>query len=380
MHFVSYFKFDYFCDNYYNIQAMLKKIDIYIIKKFLGTYFLSILLIVCVAVVFDFTEKLDNFIAHEASAYDVITKYYMRFVPYFANLFSPLFVFISVIFFTSKMAYDSEIIAMISGGMSFKRLMRPYFISAGFIAIMIFVLGGTIIPNSNKVRFDFEDQYISSRKKDMDKDIHMELEPDVYVYVERFSSRNYTGRNFALESYKDGEMVSRITANSMRYVKKTDTWKLFSCVTRTFDGETEHIEKAATIDTTLNLVPDDLVKLKRFYETMTNRELKEHIDRQKMRGIDNYTEYVVERHRRISSPFSALVLALIGVSLSSRKVRGGSSLHIGIGFTLSFSYILFETVMSSFAVNGNADPLLAAWLPNVIYALIGVYLYVKAPK
>lgn len=359
---------------------MLKKIDIYIIKKFLGTYFLSILLIVCVAVVFDFTEKLDNFIKYEASAYDVITKYYMRFVPYFANLFSPLFVFISVIFFTSKMAYDSEIIAMISGGMSFRRLMRPYFISSGLIAVMIFILGGTIIPNSNKVRYEFEDQYISSRKRDMDKDIHMELEPGVYVYVHSFSSRSYSGRTFALETYEDGEMLSRTTADNMRYIKKTDTWQLKNCVTRTFDGEMEHIEKAAVIDTVLNLVPDDLVKMKRFYETMTNRELKEHIDRQQKRGIDNYTEYVVERHRRISTPFSALVLALIGVSLSSRKVRGGSSLHIGIGFTLSFSYILFETVMSSFAVNGSADPLVAAWTPNIIYALIGIYLYIKAPK
>jgi lipopolysaccharide export system permease protein len=380
MRFASSFKFYYFCDTKNNISAMLKKIDIYIIKKFLGTYFLSILLIVCVAVVFDFTEKLDNFIRYEASAYDVITKYYLRFIPFFANLFSPLFVFISVIIFTSKMAYDSEIIAMISGGVSFRRLMRPYFISAGLIAIMIFVLGSNVIPNSNKVRYEFEDEYVSSRKKDMDKDIHMDLEPGVYVYVERFSSRNYTGRMFSLESYEDGEMTSRITANSMRYVKKTDTWKLFTCVTRTFDGENEHIEKASVIDTTLNLVPDDLVKMKRFYETMTNRELKNHIDRQQKRGIDNYTEFVVERHRRISTPFSALVLALIGVSLSSRKVRGGSSLHIGIGFTLSFSYILFETIMSSYAVNGNVDPLLAAWLPNITYALIGLYLYVKAPK
>lgn len=380
MRFASSFKFYYFCDPYNNPFAMLKKIDIYIIKKFLGTYFLSILLIVCVAVVFDFTEKLDNFIRYEASAYDIVTKYYLRFVPYFANLFSPLFVFISVIVFTSKMAYDSEIIAMISGGVSFKRLMRPYFISAGFIAVLIFVLGSSVIPNSNKVRYEFEDEFVSSRKKDMDRDIHMELEPGVYVYVERFSSRNYTGRLFSLESYEDGKMVSRTTANSMRYVKKTETWKLFTCVTRTFDGDSEYIEKAAVIDTVLNLVPDDLVQMKRYYETMTNRELTQHINRQKKRGIDNYAEYVVERYRRISTPFSALILALIGVSLSSRKVRGGSSLHIGIGFTLSFSYILFETVMSSFAVNGNADPLLAAWLPNVIYALIGLYLYVKAPK
>lgn len=359
---------------------MLKKIDIYIIKKFLGTYFLSILLIVCIAVVFDFTEKLDDFIEHEASAYDILTKYYMRFVPYFANLFSPLFVFISVIVFTSKMAYDSEIIAMISGGASFRRLMRPYFISAAFVGGMIFVLGDTIIPNSNKVRFEFEDQFVKSRKKDMDRNIHMELSPDSYMYVERFSSRNYSGRMFSLEEFSEGQMTSRVTANSIRYIKKTDTWRLQGCLTRTFDGDQEHIVKASYIDTTLNLTPYDLIQKKRFFETMTNRELKEHIIRQKSRGIDNYTEYVVERHRRIATPFSALILALIGVALSSRKVRGGSSLHIGIGFTLSFSYILFETVMSSLAINGSADPLFAAWLPNILYAMIGIYLYIKAPK
>lgn len=359
---------------------MLKKIDIYIIKKFLGTYFLSILLIVCVAVVFDFTEKLDNFIKYDASAYDVVTKYYLRFVPFFANLFSPLFVFISVIVFTSKMAYDSEIIAMISGGVSFKRLMRPYFISAAIIAALSFVLGDTIIPNSNKVRFEFEDQYVSSRRKDMDKDIHMEISNDKYIYMQSFSSRTYTGKMFSMEDFEDGEMVSRLTAKSIRYVKNTDTWKLYDCLVREFDGDNESITKVSRMDTTINLVPDDLIKMKRFYETMTNSELSAHIARQQARGVDNYREFLVERYRRISVPISALVLTLIGVSLSSRKVRGGSSLHLGIGFTLSFTYILFGTVMTSFATNGNADPLLAAWLPNIVFAIIGVYLYVKAPK
>lgn len=359
---------------------MLKKIDFYIIKKFLGTYFLSILLIVCVAVVFDFTEKLDNFIEHEATAYDVITKYYLRFVPYFANLFSPLFVFISVIFFTSKLAYDSEITAMISGGVSFRRLMRPYLISAVFIALMSYGLGSTIIPNSNKIRYAFEDEFISSRMKDMDRDIHMELSPDLYIYVERFSSRNYTGRKFSMETFSDGEMVERLTASTITYNRKTDKWKLSNCLLRTFEEDGEQLERTARIDTTLNLKPDDLVKMKRYYETMTNRELQAHITRQQSRGVDNYTEFVVERHRRIATPFSALILTLIGVSLSSRKVRGGSSLHIGLGFTLSFSYILLDTVMFSFATNGNANPMLAAWMPNIIYALIGVYLYIRAPK
>ena len=359
---------------------MLKKIDLYIIKKFLGTYFLSILLIVCVAVVFDFTEKLDNFIKYEASASDIITDYYLRFVPYFANLFSPLFVFISVIFFTSKLAYNSEIIAMISGGVSFKRLMRPYLISAVFIALVSYALGGTVIPNSNKVRYKFEDEYVSSRKKDMDRDIHMELSPGQYIYVDRFSSRNYTGRKFSMETFEEGAMVERITASTIRYNRKTDKWKLSNCLIRTFEDDGEIIERIARIDTTLNLQPEDLVKMKRYYETMTNRELKAHIVRQQSRGIDNYTEFLVERHRRVSMPFSALILTLIGVSLSSRKVRGGSSLHIGLGFTLSFSYILLDTIMFSFATNGNANPMLAAWMPNIIYAIIGVYLYIRAPK
>lgn len=359
---------------------MLKKIDIYIIKKFLGTYFLSILLIVCIAVVFDFSEKLDNFIKYEASGGDVITKYYLRFIPYFANLFSPLFVFISVIFFTSKMAYNSEIIAMISGGISFRRLMRPYLISAVLIAFMSFMLGNTVIPNSNKVRYKFEDQYVSSKKKDLDKHIHMELEPDMYIYVQQFSSRNYSGRLFSLETFEDGEMVSRLTANTIRYIKKTEQWKLYGCVTRTFTDDKEIITKDAVKDTTLNLVPGDLVKMKNYYETMTNKELQEYISRQEVRGIDNYKEFVVALHRRIATPFSALILTLIGVSLSSRKVRGGSSLHIGIGFTLSFSYILFETIMTSMSTNGDANPLLAAWLPNIIYAVIAAYLYFKAPK
>ncbi len=359
---------------------MLKKIDFYIIKKFLGTYFLSILLIVCIAVVLDFSEKLDNFIKHEACAHDVIFDYYLRFIPYFVNLFSPLFVFISVIFFTSKMAYNSEIIAMISGGVSFRRLMRPYLLSALLIALMSFVLGGTIIPNSNKVRYAFEDKYVNSKKKDLDNNIHLELEPDVYVYVKNFSSRRYQGRLFSLEKFNNGEMTSRLTASSIRYIKKTNTWKLQNCVTRTFTDEGEIIKKQSIIDTTLNLEPSDLILMKNFDETMTNSELNKYIVRQKSRGIDNYREYLVAHHRRISTPFSAIILTLIGVSLSSRKVRGGSSLHIGIGFTLSFSYILFETIMSSMATNGNANPFMAAWLPNLIYLIIAIYLYIKAPK
>lgn len=359
---------------------LLKKLDIYIIKKFLGTYFLAILLIISIAVIFDFSERLDNFIEHSAPMKAVVFDYYLNFIPYFANLFSALFTFIAVIFFTSKLAYNSEIIAMLSGGISFRRIMRPYFISATIIGAMSFVLSSYIIPPSNLKRINFEDQYYKPRKITKGSNIHVEIEPGVYFFLRSFRESTKTGTKMVLEKYDGQVLLSRTTAATVKFLEETGRWELNRYKIRNFNESGEELIKGDKMDTLISLSIDDFVHLKRMYETLTNRQLDEYIAKQNGRGVGNIQEYVVEKHKRIANPFVALILTLIGVSISSRKVRGGTGLHVGLGLLLSFSYILFSTVATSFAVKGTMDPLLAVWLPNLVYLLIGIVLYIKAPK
>lgn len=359
---------------------MLNKLDFYIIRKFLGTYFFAILLIIGISVVFDFTEKLDNFMKTNAPIKAIVFDYYLNFIPYFANLFSPLFTFIAVIFFTSKLAYNTEIIAMLSSGISFRRILVPYFVSAAIIALLSFYLSSYIIPPANKARIDFEDQYVKSRKKSSQRHFHIEIEPGTFVYLYHFKMNRNKGNSFTLERIKDGKLLSKTTAASIEYSEETGKWSLFNYVTRDFSKEGEQIIKGNKIDTTLNMSPADFIQVQYFYQTMDNKDLSEYIDAQKLRGVANTEEYIVERHKRFANPFAAFILTLIGVSLSSRKVRGGTGLHIGIGIALSFSYILFSTVSTTFAINGSMEPFLAVWLPNLVYTVIGIFLYQRAPK
>lgn len=358
----------------------LNKLDFYIIRKFLGTYFFAILLIIGISVVFDFTEKLDNFMKSNAPVKGIIVDYYLNFIPYFANLFSPLFTFIAVIFFTSKLAYNTEIIAMLSSGISFRRILVPYFISAAIIALLSFYLSSYIIPPANKARIDFEDQFVKRRKKSSQQDFHIEIEPGTFVFLHSFRMNRNKGSFFTLEKVVDGKLISKTTAGSIEYKEEEDKWSLKNYTTRTFTDEGEIITKGNLIDTTLNMKPSDFIQVQYYYQTMDNKDLTEYINTQTKRGVANTEEFIVERHKRFANPFAAFILTLIGVSLSSRKVRGGTGLHIGIGIGLSFSYILFSTVSTTFAINGTMEPFFAVWLPNIVYTLIGIYLYMKAPK
>lgn len=359
----------------------MRKLDIYILKKFLGTFFFSLLLILSIAVVFDVTEKIDDFLEKGAPLKAIVFEYYQNFIPYFANLFTPLFVFISVIFFTSKMAYQSEIIAILSSGVSFRRLMVPYMMGAFFIAVFSFLLGGYVIPPANQTRLDFENSYIKQRKETGISDMHMQLEPGVFVYMGRFYSFRETGDYFSIEKFDGKKLLSKLSSQSIRFDTVSGKWILENYVMRTVlpDNRVE-VQEGFRIDTTLKMKPDDFKTERKFFETMNNIQLARFIDEQKERGVGNIEEFVIEKYRRTASPFSAFILTLIGVSLASRKVRGGMGLHIGVGIALSFAYILFMTVSTTFAINGNVNPLLAVWIPNMVFAIIGIYLYIKAPK
>ena len=362
-------------------DKFIRRIDWYIIKKFLGTYFFSIALIISIAVVFDVNEWIDNFINNKAPIKAIIFDYYANFIPYFSNLFSPLFVFISVIFFTSKLAENSEIIAMMSTGYSFKRLLRPYMISAAIIAVMTYGMGAYVIPQGNVTRLNFEDKYKKKKKQEYVRNVQVEVDSGVIAYMERYENYNKTAYRFSLDKFVDKKLVSHLTARSATYdTTAVHKWTLRKYMIREMDGLKETITQGESLDSIIPMEPQDFLIMKGQQETMTSSELSEYIARQKRRGFANIKEFEIEYHKRIAMSFASFILTIIGVSLSSRKVKGGMGLYLGVGLALSFSYILFQTVSATFAINGNASPLLAVWVPNIVYTFIAIYLYRKAPK
>lgn len=357
----------------------LKRIDTYIIRKFLGTYFFSLVLILSIAVVFDLTEKLDKFYDHDAPLKAIIFDYYFNFIPYYMNIFSSLFTFISVIFFTSKMAGNSEIIAILASGISFRRMMVPYFLSAAVIAIISFGLGGYVIPGSTKKMLEFENKYISEYKPNNAKNVQMEIEPGVILYVERYDIRSNKGYRFSLEKFEGKHLVSRLTAETISW----DTlynWQINNYLRRDFDGMHESLTQGERMDTTIMIQPDEFFITGKEAPQMTNGELKNYLNKQKNRGVGNIQVFEDEYYKRFASPLAAFIMTLIGVSLSSRKVRGGMGLNLGIGLALSALYILFSTLSTSFSVNGSMSALAAVWLPNIVFLVIGIFLYMRAPK
>lgn len=360
---------------------MFKKIDKYIIKKFLTTFVFALLLIILIVIIFDISEKIDKFVANEAPLKAIVFDYYLNFIPYFANMFSPLFVFITVIFFTSKMAQNSEIVAILSCGISYRRMMVPYMFSATLIAAVSLVLNLYVIPDSNKTRLDFENQYIKTRFKSVGRNVHYQIAPGEFVYVESFASWNNTAYRFTLENVKDNKLVSKISAESAVYDKDTEKWKLKKYVIRTYNDDlTDKIRTGAQLDTVLNLTVNDFYRLNKTIETYNYDELEKCIEMQKLRGDADVKYSLIEKHNRFSMPFSAFILTIMGVSLSSRKKRGGIGWNIGIGIGLAFTYILFQRFSQMFVFTDTLPPGIAIWLPNILYAIVTAFLYSKAQK
>lgn len=362
-------------------KKWLKRLDRYIIVKFLGTYFFAIALIISIAVVFDINENIDDFINNKAPISAIIFDYYLNFIPYYTNLFSPLFVFIAVIFFTSKLAENSEIIAMFSTGMSFKRLMVPYMISAAIIALVTYVLSTEVIPTGSVTRLKFEQVYKNKKRTDYVRNIQLEVDTGVIAYMERYEDYNKTAYRFSLDKFEDHKLVSHLTARRITYdTTAVHRWIIKDYMIREMKGMRETITRGDRIDSIINMEPQDFLITRGQQETMTSPQLREYIDKQKQRGFANIKVFEVEYYRRIATSFAAFILTVIGLSLSSQKRKGGMGLHLGIGIALSFSYILFQTISSTFAINGNASPNLAVWIPNILYLFIAIYLYRKAPK
>lgn len=352
----------------------MKILDWYIIKKFLGTYIFAIALILAITIMFDINEKLDAFLKAPLKA--TVFDYFLNFLPYFANQFSPLFTFIAVIFFTSKLADNSEIIAMLSTGMSYRRLLRPYMFSAMVIALTTYVLSAYIIPPANVKRIDYTNTYVKNKRVDYGSNIQLQVAKGEIAYMSRYDNTSKTGYKFSLESFEDKKLVSRLTAQTIRW----DTlhhWTVRDYMIRDFDGHREKIRRGSRLDTIIPIEPRDFLISKNDHETMTSPALREYIARQKDRGVANIKSFEIENHRRYAMTAAAFILTVIGMSLSSRKIKGGMGVNIGIGLVLSFSYILFMTVTSTFAVSGYTSPMVAMWIPNIIYSIIALVLYYK---
>jgi len=368
--------------SYKIINALgLKIIDLYIIRKFLGTFVYSIVLILCIAVVFDLSEKIDDFIENSAPAKEVVRDYYLNFIPYFAVLFSSLFTFISVIFFTSKMAYNTEIVAILSSGVSFRRFLLPYFISASIITLFAFSLSNFVIPKANKTKLEFEEKYIHKRPQTFSrKNIHKQVEPGVFIYLESYSTASQTGYNFSIEKFEEGKLVSKTMADQITWDTTKNTWTMRRYYSRDLSGLNEILAEGSTMDTALQIAPADFSRRLNAVEAMSFRELNDFIDVSRMQGETNLTSYLIERYKRTAFPFSTFILTLIGVTVSSQKVRGGIGAQLGAGLGISFGYILFMQFSSQFAIGGSLPPLLAVWLPNLIFAVVALFLYRLAPK
>lgn len=353
----------------------MKVFDKYIMRKFLGTFFFSILLLSAIIVMFDVNEKLDAVIS--APLKDTVFQYYWNFLPYFINQFCPLFTFIAVIFFTSKLTEHSEIIAILSSGISFKRLSVPYLATAAIIATLSYVLAAFFIPPANVERIEYYNKWVKNKRVDYGTNIQLQVSPGVVAHMSRYDNIQKTGYKFSLDKFEDKQLKSRLTAQSIKY----DTlykWSVRDYSIREFHGLKETIIKGGSRDTIIEMEPRDFLISENDQETLTNAQLKGYIERQKSRGVVNIKNFEIELERRYAMVAASFILTIIGLSLSSKKVKGGMGVNIGVGLVLSFTYILFMSVTSSFAVSGMTSPRVAMWIPNAVYTIIAIYLYRKA--
>ena len=359
----------------------MKKIDLYIYKKFIGTFFFAISMLILIVIIFDLSENIDSFLKNNAPWQRVLVDYYLMSVPYYINLFIHLFAFIAVVFFTSKMASRTEIVAILSNGVSFWRFLYPYILAALTIALISLYFGNFLIPKTNEIRRGFKNDYMERLSESAGRNVHVQIDKDEFVYIESYNITKEYGFKFSWEKYDGSELTYKVLSDVLYHdTVAENSWKIDPYTIRYIDGDEERIEQGRDLRTTLNLYPKDLYKMKEDYEEMDFFELRDHINVMKEKGSEGVKEYEVEMQRRMAAPAAIIILTLIGAALSSRKVRGGIGMHLGIGIAIAFSYILFMQISKSYALTGGLSPFLAVWIPNIIFAVLGMYLLIKAPK
>lgn len=362
---------------------MIKTLDKYIIKKYLKTFFFTVLIFTLIAVIIDFSERVEDFINEPCTLTEIIFHYYVNFILYINSLLWPLFALIAVIFFTSRMAYDSEIISILNAGVSFRRLLVPYYFAAGTIALLHLLGNHFFVPLGNKVRLDFEHQYIwQNNDKGKTNDVHMFIGPDTKAYIRFYKKRDSIARNIRIERFDGDELVYLLKAESAHWMGPPNNWSLKNYEIRTFNGMQETIRrgKGQTLDTTLNFYPDDFVRYLHHKEMMSSPKLLQFIEMEKSRGVGNTKQYAIEFQRRTADPFTILILTLIGTSVAARKVRGGMGLHLAIGMGLGALFIFLSRFSVTFATNDDLPPFLGVWIPNILFSAVALILMFKAQK
>ncbi len=359
----------------------MKKLDLYLIRKFLTTYVFAVFIIVLVIMVIDFVEKNDNFIQSNAPMREILFKYYLNLAPYWANYISPLMIFISTVFFTAKLASHSEIIAILSSGVSFRRLMWPYFLGAGVVAALSFVMVGWILPRANKVRISFENQYVKEKFYFADRDFHMAVSPDTYAYFSTYDNTSKIAYDFTLEKFEDNQMKEKLTARRIVWQDSIRKWEVHDYRIRKLGVMKDDLKFGTTpLDTALNMFPSDFESNHAIQETMSIPQLRDRISLIESRGAEGVEIFKIEFYQRFATPFAVIILSLMGLIVSARKARGGVGLQIAIGFILAFVYILFYIMSKGIAESGNMNPILAVWLPNIVFSCIAVIMYFTVPR
>lgn len=358
----------------------MKVVDRYIIKKYLGTFIFTLAIFSVIMVVFDISEHLDNFLKKNSSLHDIAFKYYAGFIPFYLNYLSPLINFLAVILFTAKMANQTEIVPILTSKASFSRFLRPYFIAASLLFIVSFFANVYLIPYTNRLKVDFEDSHFTDADP-AKMEVHMQLDKQTFVYVKSYDANAKTGYEFIMEKFNGDNMIRKLVANSITYDSVKRVWSIKTFSDRHINGLKETmIWHGAQKDTTLDMRPEDFEVHDNQYSAMSMSVLNKNIEKAKLRGTGELTDMLFEKYHRFVYPLSTYVLTLIGVSISSRKVRGGIGLPLGIGILLCFAYIIVERFALVFSIKGGAPPLISVFVPNVLFFLLGYYLLVKAPK
>ena len=362
---------------------MLKKIDKYIIKKFLSTFFFTMLIFSMLSVIIDISNNIEDFIEEDVTIGEIVFDYYMNWVLWINGLLIPLYALIAVIFFTSRMAYNSEIISILNAGVSFRRLMWPYLLAGGFITCLHLLGNHYLIPAGNKVHYDFQHQYIWKHNDEgKTSNVHLFIGPQTTAYIKHYNKRDSAARDIKVERYQDNELVYLLKAKSAKWIGPPDRWQLKDYQVRTFAGmdETFDLRAKEELDTTLNITPEDFVEYKNQQEMMTTYRLLRYIDTQESRGINNTKRYKVELHRRTAEPFTVLILTIIGMTIAARKVRGGIGFHLALGVALGAIYIFLSKFSATFATNESLPPIIGVWFPNLIFSLVALRLIARAQK
>jgi lipopolysaccharide export system permease protein len=362
---------------------MLKTLDKYIIKKYIGTFLFTVLLITMVSVVIDFSEKIAKFLDQPLTAKQIIFDYYLPFIPWINGLLWPLFALIAVIFFTSRMARNSEIISILNAGVSFRRMMVPYFIAGLLISLALWGLNNFVIPKSSKLKIEFESEYLrKSQRSTLSYDVHFFLEPNAKVYIRYYRERDSSAQTFRLEKYQDGNLSYLLKANRLKLKEPPNVWTLKDYEIRTIDGlnETLLVASGKSMDTTFNFTPKDFIRYSKQMEMMTSRDLVDFIEIEKSRGLGQAKKFQIELHRRTADPVTVLILTLIGVAVASRKVRGGMGFHLAIGIILGAGFVVLSKFAVTFANNLSLSPGLGVWTPNIFFSFVALFLAAKAQK